>query len=769
MSDTNVIHIVDLGLQATLDAKASGVLISVVAFKIGDSDLPTEDDSVDLFGNVLAQGNIAYVEVLNNNTARFTFRVSPDTNGVGFVGKEVAFYFDTGVMFGRCVFTKPIEFLPGEQYQLSGLVSNSRCDMTVINVTIGEYSSVPGTPNLSSLGIPDESDFNVVLVHDLNENPDGSISAGVASKFGGGSMQWAYSGYERVLSFSPTTANNDQFSAATLPNYNWGSGEVIIAYVLNGAARGQSRKFYWETASASFRAKTDGFVGLTPGQTVAIWRAINRGGIVSQLPSRENIPPTWVLACGQGAQPVWTPPGGGGRNMSTLYVAPGRMRITTINGMGSGDKRRYSMNGVQVRDNNHVITAVGGVTQHRAAFTINSAEIEYSENIPVNAPVDIRAFTKEPGTGTYMDMVCDTFVGDGARVRFALSQPIEDVNYSLVYARHIMQQVTNYTYDEDTQEIVFTTPIPAGIELDACLFLPRSDEGYSTKVVTANFITAGSVLFVQLPVQPHSKAHIFLTVSGMYIHKNAYTINGDKLLFGQAIDANIPIEVLIIQNEKSSGSPQSDLGPVITDVLLASDSMHFLRNGAPPLKVPLPIPTLKAGAGMRIEGVYPEIEIINLNAESHVPTTYFKISKRKVTQEQSECIITERVHITGPMRLHVVADMFAKLGPGFEPTGASQRMEYVIGFVTGNAKAPEYGRDIRGTGYAGFSSPNYEENQATVYSNASLTQVYDVKPENYPSRYLEIVIKVRLTGVDASQYAVLLGADYNIVATPLLI
>lgn len=767
----NVIHITDLGLQAANNAKAGGFLVNVISFKLGDSSEKTRDTDYDISGATLAQGNIHLVEVLDTHTTQFTFEVPAHAIPAG--GMEVSeagLYMDDNMMFGRCVFEEPYFLYEGRGARIRALLVTHRIDPTVINVTLGDLSSIPSASNIYRLPPPETSQYNALSVMDALDNVDGTTSPGFALKFGAGSLQWAFSGFDRVHSGNPDPdATGSEFKVSSLTTaMRFRNGEVVIVYVVSGPARGQVRKFYYANGTDSFVEK-DGqpFESFDESSTVVIWRRIGGGGMGSAEypPPMSSIPNDWVLTRGVGNLPVWAPPKNTGKNLNTLYTSPGKLRISTLSDVGTGQEKRYSLGGVVLKDVNHCITALGGVTQHKSSYDIAGSEIEYADAIPPHASIDIRMITKEPGSGTYTEIVTDRFTGDGETRRFPLSQPVESAEYCFTFVRGLLQTTTAYTYDPSTQEIVFVTAPKAGLDIETSAVVQRKEEGYSTNIVSTSIVTVGETLFIELPVEPQSKDQTFLSVSGTHIHRDLYTVVDNKIVLSSPIRGGLSAEAIIFHNVLSEGTPQTNLKGVLTDAVLTSKSLKLLRHDDYPVILPIPSVDLEAGKGIRITGSHPNYKIENTFAQKFSEQTNFKFSTLRRQEDSEEIIYTYRINLVSDIMLQVSVDFASVLGPGFISPEGMEVMQYVIGFRTTSSKEPEYGRDIKGTGEAGFSSLSGSNNER-AFSNASLTQVFDVIRDNIPAGYIDVVARMRVRNANISKYGSKLHMNFNVIGTP---
>lgn len=769
----NVIHITDLGLQAANNARAGGVLVNVVYFKLGDSSEQTRDTDFDIDGSTLHQGSIHLIEVLDTHTARFTFEIPEHAVPAGGMYiREVGLFMDDNILFGRCVFEKPYFLYENRSARIHALLVTSRIDPTVINVTVGDLSSVPSAAGVYRLPTPESSDFNVLSVLDAIDNVDGTASPGFALKFGSGSMQWAFSGYDRVFSGVPnagaTTTEFQQTALTTALGFR--NGEIVIVYVVAGPARGESRKFVYATGTESFVEK-DGhpIPNFDSQSTVVVWRRIGGAGAgnADYPPPMAGVPNDWVLTRGVGNLPVWSPPKNTGKNLNTLYVSPGKLRISTLSDVGTGQDRRYSLGGVVLKDVNHCITAIGGVTQHKSAYDISGSEIEFAGEIPPHAGIDMRLITKEPGNGSFTDIVTDEFVGDGEKRRFKLTQAIEGSEYAFVYIRGLLQSPTSFTYDAATQEIVFVSAPSAGLDIEISGIIPRKDEGYSTEVVSSSTITVGNTLFIEIPVEPQSKDHTFVSISGTHIHRKLYTVVDNKIILSSQARGGLEIEVVIFHNIRSEGTPQTNLRGIVTDAVLTSKSLKLLRHDSHPVILPIPTIDLVSGKGIRVTGQHPVYKIESTIAQEFNESTNFKFSTLRRQDDSEEIIFTHRVQLVSNIMLQVSVDFATVLGPGFISPEGMEIMQFVIGFRTTASKEPEYGRDIKGTGEAGFSSLSGTNNER-AFSNASLTQVFDVIKDNIPAGYIDVVARMRVRNANISKYGSKLSMNFNVIGTPLI-
>lgn len=762
-----VLVLSDVGLQAINNASAGGQLVDAESFRIGDSaGSPNKTDATDILGNMLFEGNIHHVEVLNKNTARFVFevpgyQVTQDTEI-----KEMAVFLSSFICLGRVVLKAPITLLAGETTRFNCLLVTNRCDLTTINVTFGDYSSIPMTPFVYQLQSPGLSNFNAVTVLDGQINDDGSTSPVLAMRYGGGSFQWAFSNHTRIFFGKPTAATS---TSVTIDGLDLDENEVVIGHIVNGNGLGQTRR--WRVQNGRLvEADNRPINGLNANSTIAVWQRTAGGGqgsgACSYPPSMNGVPADWVLVRGYGACPQWAPPRSGAGNTATLYSPPSRLTMNTVSYTGDGDTARYPLGALELENVNYVHPVLGGVSQHRSSFDMAANEIEFVEKIPMGLPIELRTYNRIPSNGSRLIIKTDFFVGDGVTQRFKLSQPIENANYVKPYLRGIFQFITTYTYDAATQEVVFIGPVPAGVDVELRSFRFEDFEGSSTQISTYTYTTREDTLFLELPVSPQSVEYVEISQSGAHIHANQYSLVDNKIIFAGTIRKDLALEVTVYDNKISQGSANTNLKGVVVDAVLSGRSLKLLRHGDKPISLPIPAISLEAGPGMRISGQHPFYRIESTFANQMTDANAnFKHSDIRTQKDSSEIQFTHRVNLSTDVMVSVHADFSAQLGPGFVSVEGLEIMEYVVGFRTSKSREPEYGRQIAGTGTAGFSSLAGDKNER-AYSNASLTQVYDVIVANHAAGYIDIVVKMRVKNANVSQYGSLLSLTVNIVGTP---
>jgi hypothetical protein len=769
---TEILYITDAGVQAANNAGSAGILIDVASFKLGSSNQAHADTDTNIHGTTIYQGTIHFVETLSNSSTRFTFDV-PDYVGTeqGTPIHEVGVFLTTGQLFGRAVLPSPYLKKLGEKVRINAILNTNRCDLSNINVTVGDFSSVPSCPYVRRLPDPDMSDFNLLTVLDLRHNADTTVSPGVAMRYGPAGKQWAFMGYERSATFNPdsTNLNTSQFQKSGLASAaGIQDQDIVIVQIIAGPGSPEVRKFRYSNSTARFN-ELDGspFSSLTTSSTLALWTDLegSTGSTGQILPPLTNIPDDWVLTKISNT-PVWAPQRNKACSLNSLYSEPSTLRISNI--VISGDDRTsvFSLGGLTPESANYVYASVGGISQHRTAFDLVPYNIEFSEPIPSGASLDLQIFTKEASLGKTCILHVSSFTGNGLNLRYVLPKPIESAEYVWPFIAGFKQAITAFSVDLNTNELVFTEVPGPGIAIEVVQFVRADEEGYSTKIFSTKTLTQVPTYFLELPVAPQNKEQVLISMNGIHVHNNLFSLSGNIISLAGPIAKDRDVETIVFHNERAIGSPQTNLNGVVTDAVLTSKTLSLFRHGSIPIKLPIPGISLEAGPGIRVSGTHPNYKVESTVAEFVQASPMFKFSTLHVLENAEEIVYTHRIDLNSDLIVQVIADFSAILGPGFASTDGLEQMEYVIGFRTTSAKEPDYGRKIKGTGTAGFSALLTSGVNNRAYSNASLTQTFDIVLNNIPAKFLDIVAKMRVKNAAVNIYGSDLRIDLNVLCLP---
>src|SRR5690606_10315282 len=384
--------------------------------------------------------------------------------------------------------------------------------------------------------------------------------------------------------------------------------------------------------------------------------------------------------------------------------------------------------------------------------------------IDPGVPIDLRMFTRSPSTGTRIVVTRTSHVADGQALEFDAGARVDSAAHLFVFAP-LLQPVTSYQYDQNTGKIKFAAIPDAGLPIEICAFSYEQDTGYSTRIVTRTYRTKGATLFLELPVTPQSKEQVFISESGAHVHQENYSIYENYVIFSESLADDIEVEAFIVENVRAEGSENTNLKGVVVDGFVDYKNIVLTRHGAEPIKLPIPAPSLIAGRGISISVAWPELTIAR-DIDNTGATGFKKYSQSKTDTKTSNMVITQRIELTQRAIFLVTADISSRMGPAFITEDGSENMEFVIGIRSTQSKEPDFGRRIRGTGEAGFSAIG-GSNSDVAYSNASMTQVYELDPDNHSSKYVDIVAKMRINNANTSQFDTNVTINLSILEIPL--
>ncbi|QQO90251.1 DUF4183 domain containing protein [Erwinia phage pEa_SNUABM_5] len=757
------------GEQAVADANSGGLAIEPVAFKVGDftgtqpSDVPTS-----LLGNELASGKLSFVQVLTENSARFNFDVQLQFNAGDNLKQigEILIMLKDNRPFGHVVLNEPILAVPNAVTRISLLVHIQQDIQKVLAVEMADFSSVPSVATLDNLPSLNDNIFNAVAVLDLHSNSDGTASPGMAYRYGQGGFYWGFSEHDRVYSKQLGTGfiNANTFD---IPNLNLKSGETVIVHAVSGPGAGASRHFeYQKNGQLVNKGAVIPFISAQT--TVAIWKRITNPIVPTAglpWPLNSDVPDTWVLQRGQDEEPVWAPQAtGGSAATATLFTAPGKLMFSSIVTTAVPEQLIYPLS-EDVDSATDLFVALSGILQHRSAYTAQGLEMQLSESPPETMTLDLRQFRLEPSQGHVVLFDVYESTGDGQTNAFNIGQAVESADHVFAVIGNTWQPSTSYKLNQGN-EVAFTEAIPSGAGVS--LYCARYEErqGWSTRIRVSQYRHPYETDTFVLPITPLSKAYCVVNIGGVIAHTSQFSVVNDVLRLTNVVDADTFVEVTVFENVKAVGSKENSIDGVITDVIPTPTGMMFRRHNQTPLIVPGVTPELQSGTGIRLEGIWPNMRVVNTAAEAAAvdPKNVYNI--QLIDEDSEELIITQRIEFKKGLIITVSADFGVELGPGFAPKSGKEHIEYVLGIKTPGAAEPAYARGLKGTGKAGFNVVDESSTEAVAYANVSASQMWAISIDNQPQGYIEIVAKVRVTDSQVSSYGSKLTANLCIKVEP---
>lgn len=757
------------GEQAVADANSGGLAIQPVAFKVGDYT-GTEPSSVpdQLLGNELATGKLSFVQVLTENSARFNFDVELKFNAGDNLKQigEILILLKDNRTFGHVVLNEPIIAVPNAVTRISLLVHIQQDIQKILAVTMADFSSVPSVATLDNLPSLNDNIFNAVSVLDLHTNSDGTSSPGMAYRYGAGGFYWGFSEHDRVYSDLLGTGfiNANTFD---IKNLNLKSGETVIVHTVSGPGAGAARHFEYQ-ANGQLVNKGDVIPFISAQTTVSVWKRITNPIVPTAglpWPLNSDVPEDWVLQRGKNEEPMWAPQSSGSRqSTATLFQAPGKLQFSSIVTTATPEQLVYPLS-EEIDSATDIFVGTSGVLQPRSAYSASGMEMQLSESVPETMTLDLRQFRLEPSQGHVVLFDVYEATGDGQTNAFNIGQAVESADHVFAVVGNLWQPSIAYKLNNGN-EVAFTEAISSGAGIS--LYCARYEErqGWSTRIRVVQYRNPYESNTFQLPLVPMSKAYCIVNISGVVAHNSEFTIVDDQLRTSAMIEPNTMVEVTIFENVKAVGSKETSIDGVITDIVPTPGGMMFKRQGMSPLNVPGVTPDLLSGAGIRIEGHWPNIRLVNTVAEAAAvdPKNVYNI---QITEEDSEeLIITQRIEFKKGLVIHAVADFSVQLGPGFSSKSGKEHIEFVLSTKSPGSSEAQYARGLKGTGMAGFNVVDSSGTEAVAYANCSINQMYNVSIDNQPQGYIEIVAKVRVTDSQVSSYGSKLTGNLCIKVEP---
>lgn len=766
MTTPNILRLTEAGKRAINNANAGGIQIKPYTATIGDytGEVPSlVPDAIQ--GNAIHSGRIRYIQVMSEKVTRFTIEIPEPVEGV--IG-ECLISLEDATVLAHATIQPPRNKEAGKALRVELILHLDEFNSDVISVELSELASIPTVARVEDLPSPINAMESAIGVLDLTANPDGSHSPNIALRYGEGSQHWGFCGWNRIFSGEvgkSKVINNAEFHIPDILIGVIPDGDLILQAVTGGSA-GESRKAV--CANGKIKCVVKGFTTLSGSESLSIWVA-NGGEAVSSLPPREGVPSDWVLTAGK-ATPVWAQPSGAnsGAQSAALYSAPSKLKINTF--MQDGNNNiSYDM-GVEVENNNYVLTSLTGVTQLRRSFDILSSSITFAENIPNDLTIMGRAFTHEPSTGDFLTIQSADYTADGTKRKFKL--PIEVTRQSdvIVYVEQMDQNFNSYTVDLDTQEVVFNTAPDAGYSVEVNAFQYTKKQGYSTNIDVFNFRTSETENVFELPIEPEDVDMVFMFMDGLHVHKRNMTLSGRRIAISAEIPEGINLEFMVFSNKVSLGSPASNLNGVVTGLNRCNTGLELIRHGAPSVMVPIEVINLKGEGRVKVHGSYPDfsIEIVEDGSEETPAGTILMAQTiNKSAEAVGELNVPIRIDLNGnDVIVEATANFSAELGEGFYSESGIETFEAVCVLQQANAKEAAYGTRTKGTAMNNFSFlGNSSEDEAIAYSHISRTVCETVKSNNHKAGYLNLVVKCKLSNVDIERYDTWLSSEVSIKVT----
>jgi hypothetical protein len=770
----DTLRLTDVGLQAINDADNQGIHIRPVQVVAGDyqgvdpTTVPTA-----LLGNELYRGPLAYVEVLSKNSCRFAFRIPQsipvsDTVAQCVIG-EFLVLLDDGRVFGHVTLAQPQLKVNTFGLQFSLLVVSNYAVGKVVDVQMADHSTIPCVSDIELMPAPVDSTYNAVVVFNAKTNSDLSTSPSLAYKYGQGGMEWGFSEHDRLFSGA---LGSRLLTASQIKFDDYSSdlteGDSVIVQVLSGAATGAMRRFKYTQKTLVLDGSP--IAAFDSGCYISVWRR-NPTQANSQTsltwPSNSDVPSSWVLSRGSNGSLVWSPPNSGSAASTvtgaSLYVEPSQLVITPITTTATVSSKSYTLASVPETEAD-LYLALQGVSQARSSFFLTSDGIELSESVPSSMTLDARVFNHQPSTGHRTDMYVVDIIGDGVTSNYDLPALVTSASQVFAITNRILQPVTAYAVSNG--QIQFTEPLPIGFPAVLYCFVSTAKLGYSTHLKQVSFLTNSSTTQFELPVTPESNAYVIFNEQGAILHPDSFAVVGNLVTTTNSIPKGRYIEITVIENIQSQGSNDNSLNGIVKYALPSPDGMTLIRHNAPPIRVPAPVVSIASGVGIRVDGVYPNLSVVNTQAEAASKDPMTGYSNHQRLTDTEEIIVTQRIKFVGDIMIQATADFTASLGPGFSVTSGNEQIQYMVAVIPVGATAPAYNRKIKGTDEAGFTVLDLTSTDCIARANATMSQIYNIAAANHPAKYVDVIAKMRVANAQVASYSSDLSCSFNIMVFP---
>ncbi len=778
------------GIDACADAKQGGFKLSIQFFSIGTSDIEATHANTSLLGTELYSGEVSMIEIINESMAMFTLElpIGSPVNTDSYIAKELAIYLPSGIMFARGVFSSPIIKYSNIGMRIYAfLLASVDCDLTTINVTVGTTVSIPAVASVKTLPPPSSGVHNVYSVLDLKHNSDGSDAASLSVRYGSSAKRWSFVGWDRIYSDQPTelvSTTPQKFRIPSTVTDDFLDNQLFIGQIVIGPGEGESRKLLYDKDTNVFIVQELSFSGLTLTSEIAIWK-VGEGSTIVQSPEsacpwppyeEEKPPSDWVLTRGVGTCPVWAPPavapGSGGVGMQAGALLPYVYYFT-----GNGRTRIYDT--LHNLNTGLVWVSLDGIVQHVDAYDLQNTKVVFSENIPAGVNVEIIVYVRDNAqvNGEVWKFNTQNFVTDGTTSWFKLTATTLTKGsldamkkYVSVFLSGIKQFWSAFRLEINSSNeinIVFNEAPPAALDLQITWIGVEARAGYAVTLTTNTFIGTGNQETYNLSIAPENRSNVFVSISGVSLHNidQNFTIDGNLMTIPVALTKGLPIQVLIFSNVLTEGSANTKLTGVVTGAVSSHTYIKLLRYNAPDVQIPFQKVSLEGLDGINISGEFPNFRIKNTYAPKPKSQriTPVRYSTLHTINDSEEIIYAYKFAYDSDMIVTVTADFACRLGPGFRSEDGYEYIEYVLGFKTLTSNEAPYGRRIKGTGMAGFG---YLDNGQYAYSNASVTQTYDLLIENNRLKNVTFVAKMRIKNGSVSRYQSMLDVNFSLLAIP---
>jgi hypothetical protein len=548
--------ITDSGLQGIRRAEEGGFKLDVTEFAVSEEpNVSLTIGDTALQGAEVFRGGIESIEAVGLSTVRITLTIPGGRPATGsWMLTEVGIYLDSGELFAHGVLPSAMQKTNEFGIKFYVYLTAGRLG-EVINITVSDTTSIPSTPHVRSLLHPNDSRQNVVAVLDEVTGGDDVSSAGLAIKYGTGSLSWGFTGYKRQVADFPTSIFSQGsfvYEVETKGGFWLNDEEIVIVQVLQGPGQGESRKMRFTKEANVFTVLDKNFTSLSNASKVAIWR-----DTAVQLPARySNDPEYLVLGIGKNTflSNVVNLTAG------TLYPYRSSQAVTgnTVNTGSDIPQSAYN-------DTTKFLVFVDGVMLATNQYTAAGGVVTTS--IAAVHSIDVVAFEFIQDAGSSIYFYEAVYQGDGLEPAFQLPILPDSSKNVLVFDGGKLVPTTEYVINGS--QVIFNSYAPTA-QVVLVPFASYEELGVRSSLVRDKFTALGTEVEFSCSSTFGLRKDTLMLVNGEYVVKDNYTVNANRVILASSylVPAGAYVEIInfagVLQSTESQPSGENT-GPVWMD------------------------------------------------------------------------------------------------------------------------------------------------------------------------------------------------------------
>lgn len=546
------IVVVDNGIEDARRADLGGFLVSLDAFSVSDATgVEVRSDRDKLVGTELYKGSILSIEAINRDSVKLTCAIPRDRPLTGQWNiTEIGIWNKNGRLFAHGVFAP---FPKSAEYGLKFYVYVTLGRLgDVINITNSDNYSLPSAARVASLQPPETASQNTVVVMDSNSHqaevdsglPDDSSSPALAVKYGGEGDNWGFTGHTRVYTGVVTKVNSLRMFTLDPGSFGFwlADNEIVIASVVDGSGKGQSRKMKYNAAGKTFTSIDDAFKNFDINSRITLWRSHE-----AALPRRHpGIPDYYVL--------------GHGRNTyeSTTVSIPATRLDPYLHVFAGTGVDAYTIPDSQlplsrVQDKNFLIVQPeNGPILRPDQYVLLGNQLRIVGNLENGRRCRVWAFARSDSTGGLTRNQNAVYASTG-HPEYVLPVVPKDSNAVFI------QDSTGKIYGKSDfvvigAKVVFANNSVPPIGRTITVVVAAVSTSYAQRGALARNVTIASSATreVTAPRLISDKANVILIVNGSMVDHARFSVAGNKITTIDTIPAGASVDVMVFWYEDTT-------------------------------------------------------------------------------------------------------------------------------------------------------------------------------------------------------------------------